>query len=220
MADKTIIKWFEDEGLERPIKSVRCFTGLSAVVPVKKDEKGKDIGFVKPGNNHHIAIYKDNNGNKIEHVCTFWHAVELKKYGIPIIIKDASETWDKIQMKPEGTYPESFLEKLPDIQLKLEHSMQQNEMFILGLENEDIQRAIENKDYKTISDKLYRMQKMSIKPSSGQIDLVFRYHLETQIIDDSNSKASKRYINIQSLGALFALNPFKLKVDRLGNISI
>src|SRR5699024_3863450 len=53
LSDKSSIKWYEDEGLERPIKSVRCFTGLSALVPVKKDEEGKDIGFVKPGNNHH-----------------------------------------------------------------------------------------------------------------------------------------------------------------------
>ncbi|MFT3753497.1 MAG: hypothetical protein QM800_11705 [Paludibacter sp.] len=59
LGDKSIIKWYENEGLKRPIKSVRCFTGLSAIVPVKKDETGKDIGFVKPGNNHHIAIYTD-----------------------------------------------------------------------------------------------------------------------------------------------------------------
>jgi len=196
-----------------PIKSVRRFTGLSAVVPVKKDEAGKDIGFVKPGNNHHIAIYTDNDGNKYEHVCTFWHAVERKKYGIPVIIKDASEVWDKIQMQPDGTYPESFLEKLPDVQWKLELSMQQNEMFVLGMTSEDIQMAIETNDYKIISDKLYRVQKLAEK------NYMFRHHLETQIIDDANSKTSKRFINIQSLGALFSLNPYKLKIDRLGNIS-
>ncbi|MBP6355912.1 MAG: type II CRISPR RNA-guided endonuclease Cas9 [Paludibacter sp.] len=214
LSDKSIIKWYEDEGLERPIKSVRCFTGLSAVVPVKKDETGKDIGFVKPGNNHHIAIYTDKDGNKIEHVCTFWHAVERKKYGIPVIIKNASEVWDIIQMKPEGTYPESFLEKLPYPQLTLELSMQQNEMFVLGMNPEDIQVAIETNDYKTISDKLYRVQKLA------GINYMFRHHLETQIIDDASSKAIKRFIIIQSLGALFSLKPFKLHVDRLGNISI
>lgn len=211
--DKSIIKWYEDEGLVRPIKSVRCFTGLSAVVPVKKDEEGKDIGFVKPGNNHHIAIYTDNDGNKIEHVCTFWHAVERKKYGIPVIIKDASEVWDKIQFQPEGTYPESFLEKLPDIQFKLELSMQQNEMFVLGMANEDIQVAIETKDYKSISNKLYRVQKLS------ENYYTFRHHLETQLIDDDNSKNARRYIPIRSIGSLFNQNPYKLKVDRLGIIT-
>ena len=97
------LKWYEDEKLERPIHSVRCFTGLSAVVPIKKDEYGNEIGFVKPGNNHHIAIYVDKDGNKIEHVCTFWHAVERKKYGIPVIIKDTNDVWDKIWQQPDCT---------------------------------------------------------------------------------------------------------------------
>jgi len=217
--NKTLIKWYDDEGLERPIKSVRCFTGLSAVVPVKKDEQGNDIGFVKPGNNHHIAIYIDNEGNKHEHVCTFWHAVERKKYGLPVIIRNANEVWDKIQLQPEGTFSESFLEKLPDVKWILLMSMQQNEMFILGMTNEEIEMAFFNKEYKTISEKLFRVQKMSLKPSSGQIDVVFRHHLETQIIDDSNSKISNRYINIQSLKALFLLNPFKVKIDCIGIIT-
>jgi CRISPR-associated endonuclease Csn1 len=218
LEDKTVIKWYEDEGLERPIKSVRCFTGLSAVVPVKKDENGNDIGFVKPGNNHHIAIYTDQEENRQQHICTFWHAVERKKYGIPVILKDTNEVWDKIQSQPDGTYPESFLEMLPPPNLNLLVSMQQNEMFILGMATDDIKTAIAQNDYKSISDKLYRMQKMSIIPSSGQLDLVFRHHLETQIVDDSNAKTSKRFLKAQSLGSLFALNPFKVRIDNLGNI--
>lgn len=217
--ENTLIKWYVDEGLERPIKSVRCFTGLSAVVPVKKDETGRDIGFVKPGNNHHIAIYSDAEGNNIEHVCTFWHAVERKKYGIPVIIKNANQVWDKIAEAPDGTCPESFLEKLPRANWNLNLSMQQNEMFILGKSHEDLALALEEKNNRIISDSLYRVQKMSLKPSSGQIDIVFRHHLETQIVDDTNAKASKRYINVQSLGALFALQPLKIKIDRLGNIT-
>ncbi|MBW8331474.1 MAG: type II CRISPR RNA-guided endonuclease Cas9 [Prolixibacteraceae bacterium] len=218
LEDKTVIKWYEDEGLERPIKSVRCFTGLSAVVPVKKDENGNDIGFVKPGNNHHIAVYTSAEQNKQQHVCTFWHAVERKKYGIPVIIKNTNEVWDKIQSQPDSTYPESFLEMLPPPNLNLLVSMQQNEMFILGIATEDIMTAIEQRDYRLISDKLFRMQKMSIKPSSGQIDLVFRYHLETQLVDDESSKKSKRFYNVQSLGAFFALNPYKVRIDNLGDI--
>jgi CRISPR-associated endonuclease Csn1 len=218
LEDKRIIKWYEDERLERPIRSVRCYTGLSAVVPVKKDENGKNIGFVKPGNNHHIAIYSDEEGNRQEHVCTFWHAVERKKYSIPVIIKNSNEIWDQIQQLTDGTYPESFLEMLPKPNLRLLLSMQQNEMFVLGMPPDEITKAINEKEYKQISDKLYRMQKMSIIPSSGQINLVFRHHLETQLIDDENAKKSKRFYNIQSLGAFFALNPFKVRIDCLGNI--
>ena len=88
-----VIKWYEDEGLSKPIKSVRCYTGLSAVVPVKKDENGNNIGYVKPGNNHHIAIYTDSEGNKQEHICTFWHAVERKKFGLPVVIKNTNEAY-------------------------------------------------------------------------------------------------------------------------------
>jgi CRISPR-associated endonuclease Csn1 len=214
-----VIKWYEDEGLPKPIKSVRCYTGLSAVVPVKKDENGNNIGFVKPGNNHHIAIYTDSEGKKYEHVCTFWHAVERKKFGFPVIIKNTNEVWDKIQQKPEGTYPEEFLEKLPSPNLTLELSMLQNEMFVLGMAPEEFSDCMVKNDVKAISNKLYRLQKLTIKPSSGQIDIVFRHHLETQIIDDINSKMSKRFYNIQSLGVLFSLNPIKLKIDCIGNIT-
>lgn len=209
---------FSDKNQKHPIHSVRCFTGLSAVVPVKKDEKGNEIGFVKPGNNHHIAIYSDKDGNKSEHACTFWHAVERKKYSIPIVIKSTNEIWDKILLANENTYLQSFLELLPPANLELELSMQQNEMFILGMTYEDVKIAIENNDYKRISEHLYRVQKISLKPSSGQIDIVFRHHLETKLVDDSNSKASKRYFNVQSLKALFSLNPVKVKIDCLGSI--
>ncbi|OAV67856.1 hypothetical protein Barb4_02301 [Bacteroidales bacterium Barb4] len=209
--DKTI-KWYEDEGLERPIHSVRCFTGLSAIVPVKKDENGIDIGFVKPGNNHHIAIYSDKDGNRYEHICTFWHAVERKKYDIPVVIKDSNEIWNKIWSKPEGSYPQSFLDKLPQENLTLDLSMQQNEMLILGMSYEDIKTAIDNSDYKQLSSNLYRLQKLA------NANYMFRHHLETQIIDDNNSKASRRFINIHSLKALFAWNPYKVNINCLGDI--
>ena len=93
-------------------------------------------------------------------------------------------------------------------------------MFVLGMANEDIQTAIETEDYKNISDKLYRVQKMSIIPSSGQLDITFRHHLETQLTDDANAKSSKRFLKAQSVNSLFSLNPYKLKIDRLGNIAI
>ncbi len=53
---------YADKSKTIPIRAVRCYTGLAQVVPVKKDSKGNDIGFVKPGNNHHIAIYRDAEG--------------------------------------------------------------------------------------------------------------------------------------------------------------
>lgn len=207
------VKWYTEEGLPYPIDSVRCFTGLSAVVPVRKDDQGQETSFVKPGNNHQIAIYADSEGNRTEHVCTFWHAVKRKKYGIPVIIKDSSKVWDSILESSEGTYPDSFLEKLPQPGLILELSMQQNEMFILGMPSLEVNQSLLSEDYKTIGDKLYRVQKLAER------NYVFRHHLETQITDDYSTQASRRFIIIQSIGTLYSNLPLKVKIDCLGNIS-
>lgn len=214
LEDKTVIKWYEDEGLERPIKSVRCFTGLSAVVPVKKDDDGKDIGFVKPGNNHHIAIYTDAEENKQQHVCTFWHAAERKKYGVPVIIQNTNEVWDKIQSQPDGTYPESFLEMLPPPNLKLLVSMQQNELFLLNLPEEMLKNLNVN-DKSVLSKYLYLVWSVS------DCDYWFRHHLETknsELKSIENARESNRYFRFKSLGALFATNPVKIRLNHLGDI--
>lgn len=210
-----VIKWYEDEGLSMPIKSVRCYTGLSAVVPVRKDERGKNIGYVKPGNNHHIAIYSDSEGNKHEHICTFWHAVERKKYGLPVIIKSTNEVWDKIQEKPEGTFPEEFLEKLPSPNLNLELSMQQNEMFILEMENDARENALRDSKYELLSDNLYCVWSIS------ESDYWFRHHLETkgsELKKEQGAKESRRYFRVIGINSLLKLKPIKIKIDCIGNI--
>jgi CRISPR-associated endonuclease Csn1 len=215
--DKSV-KWYEDEGLAHPILSVRCFTGLSAVVPIRKDEHGNDIGFVKPGNNHHVAIYRDAEDKWQSQICTFWHAVERKKHRLPVVIRNTNAVWDKIWQQPESTYAQSFLEQLPPAHWVLELSMQQNEMLILGMTADEVKNAIENSDYKTLSDKLYRVQKIS--GDEKRIDISFRHHLETQLNDDVHAKTSKRFIRISALSALFALHPVKVKIDCLGEIKI
>lgn len=207
-----IIKWYEDEGLKTPIISVRCYTGLSAVVPAKKDDTGRDIGFVKPGNNHHIAIYTNREGKLIEHVCTFWQAVERKKYGIPAVIKQPELIWDKIFEKEEGTYPESFLIKLPLADWKFQISMQQNEMFILGMSREEFKIALAGNNLAAISQNLYRVQKLT------EGDYFFRHHLETQINDSKEALKINKFIRVQSIKALNELEPVKIKIDVLGNI--
>ncbi|MCB9000742.1 MAG: type II CRISPR RNA-guided endonuclease Cas9 [Bacteroidales bacterium] len=211
------LKWYEDEGLERAINSVRCFTGLSAVVPVKKDGQGRNIGFVKPGNNQHVAIYIDAEGNSHEHVCTFWHAVERKKYGIPVVIQNTNEVWDKIQEKPEGYYPESFLEKLPEANWKMQLSMQQNEMLVLGMNNEEFTDAVNSDNKSLLSKYLYVVWSVS------ESDYWFRHHLETKNAEIKNivgARESKRYYRIKSIKAFYLLNPHKVKIDCIGNISL
>jgi CRISPR-associated endonuclease Csn1 len=207
--------WFNEEK-RIPIKTVRCFTKLSAVVPVKKDENGKEIGFVKPGSNHHIAFYLDENEKMVEHVCTFWHAVERKKFGIPIIIENTKAIWDKI-LENKNNYPEDFLSKLPKDNWTFEQSLQQNEMFILGLSKEETEKAILENDKKTISNYLYLVW------SIGESQYWFRHHLETKNSDlkkAEGAKESKRYYLIKSIGAFLKVFPMKIKINNLGEIQL
>lgn len=205
---------YEDEGIKTPIRSVRCFTGLEAVVPVRNSSNGWSNGYVKPGNNHHIAIYVDNEGKRIEHVCTFWHAVERKRIGFQVIIRDTENVWDKIFQSQEGKYPEEFLEKLPHADYRYVMSMQQNEMFVLGIRSEDFENALSAGDYSMISKNLYRVQKLA------ECDYVFRHHLETQVDDSKAAMEGKRFRRVKSLQSLFDLNPQKVKLDLLGNITL
>lgn len=193
------------------IRSVRCRTGLNAVVPVRYNEHNEPIAFVKPGNNHHVAIYQDEKGKLQEHIVTFWHAVERKKYGIPTIITNPAEAWDNVTDK----MPESFLNQLPpSANWEFKFSMQQNEMFILGMAEELYQDAIQKKDYAALSKYLYRVQKMS----TG--DYVFRHHLET-VVDDISSTAKDmgKMKRLRSLKSLFENNPHKVHISITGKIT-
>ena len=200
---------YADANNKIEIKTVRCFTGLSAVEPIKYNDNNEAIGYVIPGNNHHIAIYTDTEGNKVEHVVTFWHAVERKKYGIPVVITNPNEVWDKIK---DMELPESFLSNLPAPNLKYELSMQQNEMFILGMSEDEYKDAIQNKDYKTLNTHLYKVQNIS--------ENTYRFCLSTSTQFDlsKSNKADERFLNIQSIRRLFELNPHKIKIDLLGKI--
>mgnify|MGYP003295851882 CR=1 FL=1 len=199
------------------IRSVRCRTGLNATVPVRYNEQGEPIAFVKPGNNHHVAIYVDKKGKLQEHIVTFWHAVERKKYGIPTIITAPADAWDKVTDRMQ----ESFLNQLPpSANWEFKFSMQQNEMFILGMEEELYNDAIQKEDYATLSKYLYRVQSISQK------DYFFRHHLETTVDDKYNGERNTvlstkmgKLIRVKSLGALMDKNPHKIHISITGKIT-
>ena len=203
--------WY-NEKKQIPIRTVRCFTGLTAVESIKKDEHGNDIGFAVLGNNHHITIYKDKEGKFSQHSCTFWHAVERKKFKLPVIIDNTNTVWSNIIDKE---LPQSFLDKLPADNLKMEHCLQQNEMFILGLNKEDAVKAIVENNKSFISKYLYLVW------SIGDNQYWFRHHLETknsELKQTLGAKESKRYYLFKSVGAFLAQNPLKVKIDCLGNL--
>ncbi len=45
-----------------PIKKVRIERTEKTLVPIRKDENGREIKFVKPGENHHVEIYEKEDG--------------------------------------------------------------------------------------------------------------------------------------------------------------
>lgn len=201
----------------REIKSVRCRAKVKDVEPLRYNDRGEAISFVKPGNNHHVAIYEDERGKLQEHIVTFWHAVERKKYGLPTIITDVAKAWECVT----DAMPEAFQEQLPkSAKWRFKFSMQQNEMFILGMNEELYQEAMRNENYALLSKYLYRVQSISQK------DYFFRHHLETTVDDKYNgernamlSTAMGKLVRIKSLGALESKNAHKVYIGITGKIS-
>jgi CRISPR-associated endonuclease Csn1 len=160
-----------------------------------------------------MAFYSDSEGNFQPHVCTLWHAVERKKYGFPAVVENPTGMWETI-LHSGLQYPDAFLEKLPSDGWEFRFSMQQNEMFILGLPEEERKVLLDHLDYASLSPYLYRVQKFTL------FDIYFRHHLETEIDDSENSKMAKNYLRINSLSSLLQKEPFKVKLTYLGKIEL
>ena len=203
-----------DEAKTQEVRSVRCFTGKdqSKLVPLRYNIEGEAVGFVAPGNNHHLALYKDDDGNVVESIVTFWQAVERARYGLPIVVVNPREVMEKALAIPE--LPESVLRALPASNLRLMEVLRMNDMFLIGMKDGEIQAAIEGEDYPTLSRHLYRVQKLATH------DYVFRYHLETTLDGKDNVGEIPKSYRAQSLKAYVKLNPRKVKIDLLGRISL
>ena len=126
------------------------------------DDNGNEIpvDYVSTGNNHHVAIYEDQNGNLQEKVVSFYEAVARVNQGLPIIDK---------------TYNEH-------LGWTFKFTMKQNEMFVFPSEefNPHEIDLFDKKNQVLISKHLFRVQKFSEK------DYWFRHHLESLIIDLAN----------------------------------
>jgi len=163
------------------------------------DKNGERIetDFVSTGNNHHVAIYKDEDGNLHDEVVSFYEAVHRVNEELPIIMK---------------THPEH-----PDWDFQF--TMKQNEYFIFPSDNFDPnENDLLNPDNANlISSHLYKVQKFSkvIYGNSAVRDYVFRHHLETQIIDKKETK-DITYIVLKSLSKLN--NIIKVRINHIGRI--
>jgi len=204
---------YADKGKTIIIKSVRCFTGLSAVQPLRYNSQNEPIAFVLTKNNHHVAIYSDEKGEYKECVYTFWQAVERSKYRLPLIIKEPHELWREI-MKRENDgehFPDSIIEALPSPNWTFIESLQLNDMFVMDLDDETFEEYITNKNYEKLGKKLYRVQSLS----TG--DYCFRHHTDTTT-DRTNAKLTKKFLR-KSLMSFISSNPRKVQISLLGKIN-
>jgi CRISPR-associated protein, csn1 family len=201
-----------DDSRRRVVRSVRCLVRLNTLIPIRFNADGEAIGFTKPGLNHHVALYRDGVGNIRESVVPFFRAVERARYGIPMIISDPSKAREQARANPN--LPESVLLSLPEEDWQLEEFLQGDEMFLLGMTDEAIDRAMETKDYTTLGRHLYRVQSLA----AG--DYMFRYHLETTLDGKDNVGSIPKSYRIQGLKTYRKLNPRKVKIDLLGRISL
>ncbi len=192
------------------IKKV-TITGISNAVALhdKKDKEGKfildhdgktqPVDFVNTGNNHHTAIYRDENGNLQDKVIPFFDATERIRQGLPVI--------DKSYKNDEGW--------------KFMFSMKQNEYFIFPNEKTGFNPSeidlLNPENYQAISPNLFRVQKFSkvIYGNSAVRDYVFRHHLETTLNDNKNLKD----ITYKSIKSLPIFNKIvKVRINHIGQI--
>ena len=205
-----------DAEKKQEVRSVRCYVTQPAVdkaIPVCFDEQGKAITFAKSGSNHHVAIYRTVRGELTESLVTFWDAIDRARYGLPLIIKHPREVAEQVLQRED--IPEKVLRLLPPADYEFVDSFQLNEMVIIGLSDEELQRAIDTQDYRTLSEHLYRVQQVS------SIYYVFRYHLETSVSDNKNTTGRiPKFHRVASFKAYEERKIHKVRIDLLGRITL
>lgn len=202
---------FSDEAGHHKIVSVRMFTDINQdnMMVVKRNMDGHGIGFSKLGSNHHIALYRTPDGNIEECVVPFAHAVMRKNLGIPVIIQDPDAVWTQIDNLKRNV-DESLLMNIPLPGWKFLFSMQQNEMFLIGLSEDEI----EDMNKTQLLNYLYRIQALSSKYYD------FKRHTCTLSDRGKEMLANRQYVRITSFGLIRDRKIWKVRIDRLGNLII
>ena len=167
----------------------------------KKDHFGNEIldendnpipvDFISTGNNHHVAIYKDEKGNLQEEVVSFYDAVVRRNLGLSVINKAHEKGW------------------------KFLFSMKQNEFFIFPSESFNPHEIdlLNPSNYHLISPNIFRIQKIATK------NYMFRHHLETTVEEASELKDIV-YKSVRSTSPLMGIIKVRInllgKITHLG----
>ena len=184
-----------------PIKSVR-YKHLNNAVALhsQRDKEGRLVvdeqgntrpaDFVDTGNNHHVAIFLDADGNLQEHIVSFYEATACAMQGLPIV--------DRSYNQAQGW---QFL-----------FTMKQNEYFVFpdpatGFDPNQVD-LMDERNYSRISPNLFRVQNMS------KGDYYFRHHLETTVEDKSELKG----ITWKRIGTKALVGIVKVRVNHIGKI--
>lgn len=165
------------------------------------DDQGKKIpvNFVNTGSNHHVAIYRDEEGKLQDRVVSLFAAVQLVNSGQPVVNKEYNQ----------------------GIGWKFLFTMKQNEYFVFpnettGFNPKEID-LLDPKNKKSISPNLFRVQKLSKVEygNSAVRDFVFRHHLETSVVDKKELQGVA-YKQLKSLSHLDHI--VKVRINHLGDI--
>lgn len=168
-------------GARVPIKKVRIREEMSNAQKVKEINQ-----YVNPRNNHHIMVYKKNDGELDKSVVNFWTAVEREKQGADLF-------------------------QLPDDGVEIIETFQENDMFLLFLDDSININEISDKD---IFEHLYKVQK--IAGADYFMEICFRRHL------DGKGSSDAEYVYIKGFGSgktgWHSFNPVKVNVSVSGKI--
>lgn len=186
-------------------------SGISNAVALhdKRDKEGKlmldssdnkvPVDFVNTGNNHHVAIYRDADGNLQENVISFYEATIRACNGDSVVDKNfkSNEGW------------------------KFLFTMKQNEYFVFpnkstGFNPYEID-LLNPDNYSLISPNLFRVQTMSRVEYGNAVvrDYKFRHHLESNVNDN---KALKDVTYKQYKSLVFVKDIIKVRINHIGQI--
>lgn len=198
--DKDPIYQNSDKGIV--VKRV-TIKGVNNALPLhrRRNRKGEcispdgsccnDVDYVSTGNNHHVAIFRDADGELHEQVVSFYEAVKRASQGRPVI--------DRNYNKDKGW--------------TLLFTMKQNEYFVFPNEETGFDPAkidlMDPANYPLISPNLFRVQKLATK------NYTFRHHLETTV-DETKELKGVTWNRFQSFKGLDKI--VKVRVNHLGQI--
>ena len=157
------------------------------------DSEGRPMptDFVSTSNNHHVAIFRDAEGNLQEHIVSFFEATMRASQHLTVIERDYNK----------------------ELGWQFLFTMKQNEYFVFPNEktgfNPNETDLLDPKNYAEISRNLFRVQKLSSKY------YVFRHHLETTV-EEKKELLGEKWKRIQTLNNLNGI--VKVRVNHIGQI--